>query len=147
MIDQFLGPYRFLSNFWIVDIQYEGRVYRSVEHAYQAAKTLDEEFRQLIQKTPSPGAAKRLGRIVMLDPTFEARKLDVMRELLRLKFDPRAHPALYRSLMATKGQELIEGNTWGDTFWGQWNGQGENHLGKLLMELRDSFNETRKQQA
>ena len=45
-------------------------------------------------------------------------------------------------LVATGDRELIEGNTWGDTFWGvdKNTGQGENHLGRILMELRDHYN-------
>lgn len=39
--------------------------------------------------------------------------------------------------MLTGDAELIEGNNWGDTFWGVCNGRGENMLGKLLMEIRD----------
>ena len=37
--------------------------------------------------------------------------------------------------------ELIEGNTWHDTFWGVdlKTGEGENHLGKILMALRKDF--------
>ena len=37
--------------------------------------------------------------------------------------------------------DLIEGNTWGDTFWGQVDGKGENKLGKLLMKIRDELME------
>jgi predicted NAD-dependent protein-ADP-ribosyltransferase YbiA (DUF1768 family) len=45
------------------------------------------------------------------------------------------------SLLATGTQEIVEGNTWGDTFWGQVNGKGQNKLGKLLMKIRDELME------
>ena len=40
-INRFVGPHRFLSNFWPVWIRFEGEVYPTLEHAYQAAKTID----------------------------------------------------------------------------------------------------------
>ena len=40
-------------------------------------------------------------------------------------------------LLATGDAELIEGNNWGDTYWGKCNGQGLNRLGILLMQIRD----------
>lgn len=62
-----------------------------------------------------------------------------MWEILRAKF--KQHPELAAMLIATGDAELVEGNTWGDTFWGRdlATGHGENHLGRLLMELRDSW--------
>jgi predicted NAD-dependent protein-ADP-ribosyltransferase YbiA (DUF1768 family) len=34
---------------------------------------------------------------------------------------------------------LIEGNTWGDKFWGQVKGEGANYLGRLLMKVREEL--------
>lgn len=39
-------------------------------------------------------------------------------------------------LMRTGESILIEGNTWGDTYFGVCNGVGENNLGKDLMSIR-----------
>lgn len=136
MISSFSGKYRFLSNFWAVPITYEGRVYRSVEHAYQAAKTIDPEVKDKIVIAFLPAQAKRLGRKAILRPGWETKKLAIMEELLRLKFQ---HPGLREALLATEGEELIEGNTWGDCFWGACGKEGHNHLGNLLMKVRDSL--------
>jgi predicted NAD-dependent protein-ADP-ribosyltransferase YbiA (DUF1768 family) len=58
----------------------------------------------------------------------------MMRKLLRQKF---MKNDLYRdALRETGDQQLIEGNYWGDTFWGVCDGVGTNHLGRLLMEIR-----------
>ena len=64
---------------------------------------------------------------------FRKGPLDVMRDLVVQKFsDP-----LLQSLLETTGdEELIEGNHWGDVFWGVCKGVGENHLGKILMKVR-----------
>ena len=57
-------------------------------------------------------------------------------ELLYRKF---AIPSLREKLLATGDAYLEEGNNWGDTIWGTVNGRGQNHLGRLLMEVRDAI--------
>lgn len=42
-------------------------------------------------------------------------------------------------LLATGGVELIEGNDWGDAFWGVCGGYGQNWLGVLLMLVRSEL--------
>lgn len=133
-ITSFKGRYRFLSNFWPVDIIFEDFVYPSVEHAYQAAKTTNSLFRKAIRRATSPRIAKRLGRTVPIRSDWDEIKLSVMRDLLRQKFKG---GTLHTRLRETVDVQLIEGNYWGDTFWGVCKGKGENHLGKLLMEIRD----------
>lgn len=134
-IESFQGEHRFLSNFWHVYVTYDGEVYPTVEHAYQAAKTLNPEFRKAICYATT-GEAKRMGRQVPMRPDWEAIKIDVMRDLLKQKFTE--EPELRELLLATGDAELIEGNTWNDYFWGVCNGNGQNWLGKLLMEVREA---------
>jgi len=43
---------------------------------------------------------------------------------------------LKQMLLDTGDQELVEGNTWNDTFWGVCRGEGQNNLGKILMKVR-----------
>ena len=90
--------------------------------------------------TLSPKEAKREGRKLDIDiELWNKYRLDAMELALEAKFKDTNLRAL---LMATGNRELIEGNTWGDTFWGvdKNTGQGENHLGRILMELRDKYN-------
>lgn len=134
MVSEFQGEFRFLSNFWPCKVEFEGIMFPSVEHAYQAAKTLDMQKRKEIAALDSPGKAKRAGSKLELRPLWEEIKVPIMKELLIKKFLNRE---LWFKLKQTQG-ELIEGNTWGDTFWGVCRGQGENILGRLLMEIRDS---------
>ena len=134
MIDSFSGQHRFLSNFYAVLIQYDGTTYPSVEHAYQAAKTWDLSQRAAIQRAPRAAVAKAIGRRVPLRTDWDEVKVQIMGLLLRKKFE---HPNLRAWLEATKPHELVEGNTWGDRFWGVCQGDGLNMLGKLLMEIRD----------
>lgn len=132
-ITSFNGPYRFLSNFYLVDIDYYGYIYPTVEHAYQASKCIYLEDKNKIRKAPSPGYAKAIGRNIDIDPSFDERKLYIMKDLIRIKF---MNPTLAKMLKSTKNAYIIETNTWGDTYWGVCNNKGENHLGKLLMNQR-----------
>jgi N-glycosidase YbiA len=134
MIDKFEGTYRFLSNFWPCEVQFEGETYPSVEHAYQAAKTDDEEQRANIRLAPDAKTAKRLGKKVTMREDWDDVRLQVMASLLAQKFAQGSE--LANQLLATKNQQLVEGNWWGDTFWGVCKGKGENHLGELLMKQR-----------
>ncbi len=133
-IDSFSGPYRFLSNFYPVRVSLDGVEHRSVEHAYEAAKTLSPMGRELIRTAPSAAAAKRLGKEVALRPDWPAVKRAVMLDLLRQKF---SHKPLQELLLATGDTELVEGNHWGDEYWGVCQGKGLNWLGRLLMQVRD----------
>ena len=135
-IDSFSGDYRFLSNFWPSRVSMDSLTFPTVEHAFQAAKTLDLFQRQMIRDVPLPGQAKHLGRAVILRQDWESIKLDVMYGLLKQKFSAKN---LKGFLLDTGDIELIEGNTWGDKFWGTVDGEGQNHLGKLLMQVRSEL--------
>lgn len=137
IIDKFDGEYAFLSNFYESPIKGDdGITYPTVEHYFQAMKTLNKGQRQEIAAQDTPGKAKRLGRAVNLRPDWEKVKSDVMRQGVTAKFQI---PELREQLLATGDAILIEGNWWGDTCWGMCNGVGENRLGKILMEVRTSL--------
>ncbi|MEK6860600.1 MAG: NADAR family protein [Nanoarchaeota archaeon] len=138
MINNFSGEsrYYFPSNFYPVEIKFDGITYPSVEHAYQAAKTLDKDERYKILIVGSPGEAKKLGRKLKLRENWEENKIEVMLFLLRQKFD---YPKFKKWLLETGEEHLEEGNWWGDRFWGTCNGVGENWLGRLLMQVREEI--------
>jgi N-glycosidase YbiA len=133
MINGFIGGHRFLSNFWPVEIHLGGIIFPTLEHAYQACKTLDPAERRMIASLATPGQAKRAGKKLTMAPDFDNCKLIIMKKLLHVKF---TEPRLQELLLATGDQEIIEDNYWGDTFWGTCNGVGSNHLGKLLVQVR-----------
>lgn len=133
VIDSFTGEHSFLSNFYPVEIELDGQIYPTLEHAFQAAKTSNKYERERIRLMTTPGQAKRAGRHVMMDKGWDKSKKWVMRTLLIKKFE---HPDLRQQLLATGEKELIEGNNWGDTYWGICDGVGQNILGKLLMDIR-----------
>ncbi len=136
VIAEFQAQYRFLSNFWMVPIEVDGTVWPSVEHAYQGLKTADLVWQARIRACKTPGQAKRFGREVprRADCTGEMGRVELMLRLVRIKFTYNA--TMRRQLLETGQAELIEGNSWGDTFWGVCNGVGRNHLGRILMQVR-----------
>lgn len=136
LIDSFSGRHRFLSNFYPASIVLDGEEYPTVEHAYQAAKTVDSLARAFIRGLSRAGDAKRAGKAFPLRPDWEEMKLPIMESLLWQKF---AAPPLRTWLLDTGDQVLVEGNYWGDEFWGVCRGRGENHLGKLLMKVRNEL--------
>lgn len=149
MIDSFKEENAFLSNFYmpspvtldpILSTYPDNTIYKSTEHGYHAYKTLNDNQRSYIATRRTPGGAKYAGSkrsgIITLRPDWESIKLDCMLDLLRKKF---SIPELREKLLATGNEELIEGNWWQDRYWGVYNGKGHNHLGRLLMLVREEI--------
>jgi ribA/ribD-fused uncharacterized protein len=133
----FQNEYRFLSNFWPCNIEYNGLTFNNSESLYMAHKSGDEADFVKFAGITKPGDAKRLGRTVRLQPGWDEMKFEVMEKCLRLKFDQ--NPGLKEKLVATGDLYLEETNQWKDVIWGVCNGVGENNLGKLLMKLREEY--------
>ena len=138
VIDSFRGEYGFLSNFHHHPVRYGGAEWMSAEHAYQAAKTADPDERRMIMESDTPGRAKRLGRKCSMRDGWDGMRESVMLAIVRAKF---VDPKLAARLSATGDAELIEGNEWGDTYWGVCRGRGENRLGRILMTVRDEMHD------
>lgn len=139
-IDNFTGEYDFLSNFHYHNFFWYGRVYPSVEHSYQAAKARNQGDFLYVASAPSPGEAKKRGREIKIRPDWETAKFYLMKDMLFHKFKDRR---LAEALLATIGEELVEGNTWHDNIWGDCHcgrpscsEPGQNYLGRQLMLVR-----------
>ena len=136
MIGPFKCQYEFLSNFYPSRIFYDGFMYPTVEHAFQASKTMDYDIRKSIALAQTPNIAKKMGRKIVLRPYWSDIKVFIMADLVSKKF---AIPELQIKLLETGNEELIEINWWNDVFWGFCNGVGENNLGKILMQIRSNL--------
>lgn len=132
-IDKFRGPYFFLSNMYPCFIRYLDLDFKCTESAYQASKTLERHSQNWLAALGG-FKAKTESKRLNIRSDWDEVKLGVMEELVRQKF---LNEILRQKLVATGREELIEGNTWGDRFWGVYNGAGENNLGKILMRVRD----------
>lgn len=135
-VKSFRGAYAFLSNFYPSPVELDGRLFPTVENAFQAAKIIDLPSRQWFV-TLTPADAKQLGRRTPLRKDWYAVKKTIMLSLVAQKFE--RYIPLRNKLCAIQG-EIVERNHWGDTFWGtDMNGKGKNILGNILMTVRDSF--------
>jgi len=133
-IDDFRDPnFSWLLNSHPSDVVFDGETYRTLEHAFQAAKTDDQDDRTKIRFADSARKARQIGRRMSIHQNWDAERVNVMRQLLESKFQA---PDLRQKLLATKSAKLESG---GHKFWGLVKGQGDNLLGKLLMELRASI--------
>ena len=133
----FFGEYRFLSNFHIAEVYYEGILYPSTEHAYQAAKSNDISQREKFL-TLTCGGAKKLGQTIVLRENWDIIKYDIMFLLVFDKFT--RHPDLREKLISTGKKYLEETNHWKDHYYGVCDGKGLNVLGNILMYVRDIIN-------
>lgn len=135
-IDKFSGEYEFLSNMYPCNVTYNGITYKCSEAAYQAQK--QPEIAKVFTNVDGY-TAKRLGKTVTLRLDWEEVKFRIMAQIVLLKFTQ--NKDLAEKLLNTGDAQLIEGNWWGDIYWGvctnkKYNGVGENYLGKILMYVR-----------
>ena len=139
MITEFQNEYRWLSNFAPVKIKLDGLEFPSVEHAYMSAKSDDAEWKKFCSNPINKaGDVKRQSRNIELKENWNDIKLDVMRECVKQKFNQEP----YRTkLLKTGTQHIQEGNRWNDKFWGVClkTNKGENHLGRLIMDVRSAL--------
>ena len=131
------------SNFFLFPILIDGKSWPTVEHYFQAMKTLDEGVRESIRLARTPGQSKKMGRLVDLRSDWEAEKFEVMLKALRVKFSQEP----LKGLLLSTGERAIYEDSPYDKIWGTGElgqvGTGQNLLGKALMEVR---NELRKVQ-
>jgi ribA/ribD-fused uncharacterized protein len=146
-ITSFRGKYFFLSNFATSIVHrtrtdvfpYDVHTYVSVEHAFQASKAKSHAAHLWVSEAYSCAEAKRRGSAITLREDWENVKLAIMKECVLSKFS--LNRDLRDSLLETGDEQLIEGNSWGDRYWGVSNAddQGQNHLGRILMEVRNEL--------
>lgn len=139
---QFRGDYYFLSNMYQHPLIYNGVKYATAEAAFQSAKCPGHE--QEFAALQDGFSARKLGKKLPMQPNWDLIKVQIMGEILRIKFQKPEYSVtqplnlqdLYFRLLRTRGF-IQEDNYWHDTFWGVCDGVGENQLGRLLMEIRD----------
>lgn len=134
------GPHGFCSNFYRAQIILDDKIWPTSEHYYQAQKSNDPIYKELVCLCKTPKIAAMLGRTGEVRKDWDSIKYEVMRKVVRAKFEQ--HPELMEKLQETKPYILVEntvGSPRADAIWGNGaDGNGLNWLGKILMEVRDN---------
>ena len=130
-----------LDNFSSFKVEWNGYLYSSLEEAFQTARFIgsDDELVEMIKHSHSAHEAQKIAylNIDKQRDDWEIKQLDIMEELLRLKVEQ--NPYVLKKLLETKDYYIVEDSP-KDNFWG-WgeNRDGENHLGRLWMKLREEY--------
>lgn len=136
-------PYGAFSNLHRTPVTFEGQVFPTAEHAYQAGKASKPIVRDWILSAPTPALVAMAAHGLYtwdIVPNWSKIKFDRMRDVLRAKFSQ--HQALRDLLLSTGNARLVEAGTTDNAvnrLWGEVNGKGKNMLGVLLMEVRDEL--------
>ncbi|BAY26076.1 hypothetical protein NIES2100_58870 [Calothrix sp. NIES-2100] len=135
-------PYGCFSNFSPHGIKIQGTYWPTVEHYYQAQKfvgSIDAVIIPVIHNARTPEEAAALGRCSsrQIRADWCQVKTQVMREAVLKKFLTHAE---IRDILLDTGDEILVENSPNDYFWGCGvNQTGENHLGKVLMSVREEI--------
>lgn len=145
MVHGFENEFSFLSNFAACDVKYHGNIYKTAEHAFQAAKATTKQDHDYVASAPTPGQAKWRGRSITICKQWDAMKDEVMLEIVRAKFqDVEMRQKLIKAL-ADGWDGFCEDNYWHDNYWGNCTCpacahiEGQNHLGKILMQVANEI--------
>jgi len=121
----------------------EGKEWPTVEHYYQALKFNDESYQEKIRLSESPQQAKKLGstRFKRRRRDWKKIKTTVMTRALYTKC--RTYTHITEKLLDTHDTKLVENSQY-DYYWGCGRDRrGENHYGKVLMNIRNKLKEER----
>ncbi len=141
--------YGWMGNMAPYPIMYNGKVWLTSEALFQGMRFDDEEIKEIIRKEKSPMGAKMKSKKYkdqMVVIPMSPQDVENMRKCVKMKFDQ--HPQLKKELMNTKDAYIYEdiGNRNGERhkFWGvkkisENEGDGQNMMGRILMELRDEY--------
>jgi ribA/ribD-fused uncharacterized protein len=135
------SEYGFLSNFYPAKFEFDGKIYLTSEHAFQAKKFDGTDKEELIRNTKTPGEAKKLAWKFKPQIGWDRIRNEIMKKIVYEKFAQ--NESLKQQLLETGEETLVE-HTSNDSYWGDGgDGSGKNMLGKILMEVRSKFNEER----
>lgn len=176
LIDHFCGEYYFLSNFYKRAIYWKDYWFPTSEHVYHSEKVneiislktqlmvqyeidkynnklkeciIDNIFKKRLDNELTTSEAKKRYNLSKLcgflrEDWFDVN-LQIMEDINIVKFT--YFLDLREKLLSTGDAILVEGNYWGDDFWGmikdketgKW--KGKNKLGIILMNVRERIKE------
>lgn len=136
-------PYGAFSNLYRREVEFEGEIFATSEHAYQAGKARKPAVRKWLMEAPSPALLAMAAHGLYywdVAPGWSKTKFARMKDVLRAKFTQ--HSDLRNLLLSTGDVRLVEAATVDspvNRLWGEVNGVGQNMLGVLLMEVREEL--------
>jgi predicted NAD-dependent protein-ADP-ribosyltransferase YbiA (DUF1768 family)/O-acetyl-ADP-ribose deacetylase (regulator of RNase III) len=158
-IPSFRKEYEFLSNMYPCKIKlskdineeikkefpyilFNDQEFDSSERLYQYLKSNNIEYKTEIMNSTIKGTKKIANKYFKINKIeyikgFHENKLKIMKLILKLKFDQ--NEELKEKLIELSNYKIEEKNDWKDRYWGIYNNEGENHLGKILMDIRDGY--------
>lgn len=139
-ITDFSNQYSFLNNDHICLVHYDGLLYASVTHAFQAARTLSESTREQISKIHDIETMYELVENIEDPPEWNKNRVRIMEILIRDKF--RRNHILRQRLSETGTAQLqnsYQESSPSNLFWGTINDRGDNTIGKILMKVRSDI--------
>ena len=131
------GELGYLANYSNHSFFDNGIFYKTVEHYYQSHKFDDEKLINKILACDTPKEASNIGRDRNNKKKDDFDKLSVMYQGLYLKFSQ--NKDIRSKLIETRNKTIREMSV-KESYWGVGpNLDGENHIGKLLMQVRDNI--------
>lgn len=131
--------YGCFGNFSRHSVKIDNKQWPTTEHYFQAQKFAGTQYEEWVREASGPGEAAKRGRdrSKPLRKDWEEVKDDIMRKAVLEKM--KQHPEVLEKLLSTGTEEIIEDSPV-DYYWGCGkNRTGKNMLGKILMEIRNSY--------
>ena len=130
-----------LASFSPHAFELDGAQWPSVEHYYQGMKFEDPQLREQVRHAPSPQAAQTIAKQHQhaIRSDWNTIKQTIMTRGLYIKC--RSHPEVTEAFLQSGDLELVENSQY-DYYWGCGRDlRGDNHYGKLLMQVRQKLRE------
>lgn len=130
--------WHYLSPFSAHEVELDGVVYKTAEHAYQTLRMVPE-VHESVRKTTSPLAAWRVAQELKQQGKIDESvdKDELMEKIFRAKLAQ--HSDIQDILLESGDRELLKVYDT-DYYWGTGaDGSGENNMGKLWMKLRNQI--------
>lgn len=85
-IEGLTGYFEYMRSDFPAQVYYEGEIYSTAAHAYNAAKTDEVHIRKRIQKAPTLSEMYNVARTIEDPEGWDFKKLKVMEKITRDKF-------------------------------------------------------------
>lgn len=141
-IDNFTGYFEFLHNNYLTPVLFDGMLFPSATHAFQASRSSDERTRKAILNAESLLVVLKIAKRIEEPENWKLRRLKIMEHIVRDKF--RRSRELQEKLKATGNRDIVmtyDDENEANQYWGVVNNKGQNQLGRIMMRIRSDLRE------